>query len=143
MNELVAIVGDGQMGLVLADALAERGVAVRLWGPFEEDIADLARTRRSPRRLADFTLSETVEVTAEAEERYTSMIHSEMERTVWKSGGCTSWYQSKSGHVIAMFPGFSFTYRHMAKAFKAGDHMFGSAAASAPAELEPDSAQAA
>ena len=65
MNELVAIVGDGQMGLVLADALAERGVAVRLWGPFEEDIAELAKTRRSPKRLAEFKLNEAVEVTAE------------------------------------------------------------------------------
>lgn len=66
----------------------------------------------------------SIEVTAEAEDAYTTHIHEEMEKTVWKSGGCTSWYQSKSGHVIAMFPGFSFTYRHMASAFKAKHHVF-------------------
>jgi len=64
MSELAAIVGDGQMGLVLADALVERGVPVRLWGPFPEDMETLAATRRS-RRLADFVLPEEVEVTAD------------------------------------------------------------------------------
>lgn len=66
----------------------------------------------------------SIEVRPEAEAAYTNMIHSEMERTVWKSGGCTSWYQSKSGHVIAMFPGFSFTYRRLASNFKAAHHRF-------------------
>jgi hypothetical protein len=66
----------------------------------------------------------TIEVTAEAEDRYTTMIHEEMKKTVWKTGGCNSWYQSKSGHVIAMFPGFSFSYRLMAMNFKNADHAF-------------------
>ncbi len=76
----------------------------------------------------------TIEVTAKAEQDYTDMIHSEMEKTVWKAGGCTSWYQSKSGHVIAMFPGFSFTYRHMARSFKPQDHLLQGAAAKDGAE---------
>lgn len=65
-----------------------------------------------------------IEVKAEAEADYTTMIHREMKQTVWQSGGCHSWYQSKSGHVIAMFPGFSFTFRQMAKAFKPQHHLF-------------------
>lgn len=65
-----------------------------------------------------------IDVKPEAEEAYTTMIHREMDKTVWKTGGCNSWYQSKSGHVIAMFPGFSFTYRQMAKNFKADHHVF-------------------
>ena len=67
--------------------------------------------------------AKAIEVKQQSEENYTQMIHSEMEQTVWKSGGCKSWYQSKSGHVIAMFPGFSFTYLRMAKNFKPNDHM--------------------
>jgi len=66
----------------------------------------------------------TIEVKAEAEHDYTTMIHREMKQTVWQAGGCKSWYQSKSGHVIAMFPGFSFTFRQLAKAFKPGHHLF-------------------
>lgn len=66
----------------------------------------------------------SIEVRAEAEDAYTRRIHQEMERTVWKSGGCQSWYQSKSGHVIAMFPGFSFTYRLLTRWFRREDHVF-------------------
>ena len=68
--------------------------------------------------------ADTIEVTDQAEADYTKMIHSEMEQTVWKSGGCKSWYMSKSGHVIAMFPGFSFSYLAMAKRFKPSHHQF-------------------
>ncbi|MDX1526403.1 MAG: NAD(P)/FAD-dependent oxidoreductase [Pseudidiomarina maritima] len=63
-----------------------------------------------------------IEVKADAEQHYTSMIHHEMKKTVWHSGGCNSWYKSKSGHVIAMFPGFSFTFRWMASHFKPQHH---------------------
>ncbi len=66
----------------------------------------------------------SIEVSANAEEKYTNLIHKEMIGTVWESGGCNSWYKSKSGKVIAMFPGFSFTYRRWAKNFKAKDHIF-------------------
>jgi cation diffusion facilitator CzcD-associated flavoprotein CzcO len=66
----------------------------------------------------------SIEVKAEAENEYTTMIHREMKQTVWASGGCHSWYQSKSGHVIAMFPGFSFTFRRMCKHFKPQHHQF-------------------
>jgi len=68
--------------------------------------------------------AKAIEVKADAEADYTGMIHREMKQTVWQSGGCHSWYQSKSGHVIAMFPGFSFTFRQMAKAFKPAHHRF-------------------
>jgi cation diffusion facilitator CzcD-associated flavoprotein CzcO len=66
----------------------------------------------------------TIEVKADAERDYTAMIHREMKQTVWQAGGCNSWYKSKSGHVIAMFPGFSFTFRQLAKAFKPQHHLF-------------------
>ena len=63
-----------------------------------------------------------VEVLPEAEQRYTDNVHREMEKTVWHNGGCNSWYKSKSGKVIAMFPGFSFTYRYLCRKFKSADH---------------------
>jgi len=65
----------------------------------------------------------SIEVRSDAERTYTEMIHREMERTVWKSGGCHSWYQSKSGHVIAMFPGFSFSFHRLTRALKPADHI--------------------
>lgn len=75
-------------------------------------------------RQVDLLGKNVVEVTATAEQRYTDLIHTEMDKTVWKTGGCNSWYQSNSGHVIAMFPGFSFTYRRWTKHFKFQDHIF-------------------
>ena len=65
----------------------------------------------------------SIQPTASAERRYTDHIHSAMERTVWQDGGCTSWYQNHSGKVIAMYPGFSFTYRRKAQHFRPGDHI--------------------
>lgn len=65
----------------------------------------------------------TIEVSSEAEQQYTNKIHSEMEKTVWYDGGCNSWYKSKSGKVIAMFPGFSFSYRRMCKRLNLNDHV--------------------
>ena len=65
-----------------------------------------------------------IEVKASAEDSYTRHIHDEMAKTVWQQGGCNSWYKSKSGKVIAMFPGFSFTFRRWTKNFRAKDHDF-------------------
>jgi len=64
----------------------------------------------------------SIAVRSDAESRYTAMIHRAMEGTVWQSGGCNSWYKSESGHVIAMFPGFSFTYRRLTGRFRPEHH---------------------
>jgi len=64
----------------------------------------------------------SIQPTKTAETRYTDMVHKEMERTVWHTGGCNSWYKSASGKVIAMFPGFSFVFKRMCKRFKLSDH---------------------
>lgn len=64
----------------------------------------------------------SIEVKPAAEEEYTDMIHREMRNTVWQVGGCNSWYKSKSGRVIAMYPGFSFVYRWLASRFKRHHH---------------------
>jgi glycerol-3-phosphate dehydrogenase (NAD(P)+) len=65
--ERVAIVGDGQMALVLADALVANGLPTTLWSPFADDARALAATRES-RRLPGFRLPDAVAVTADAAE---------------------------------------------------------------------------
>ena len=64
----------------------------------------------------------TIEVRSKAEEKYTGWVHREMEKTVWKHGGCRSWYQGKGRRVIAIFPGFTFTYRLWTRLFRKGHH---------------------
>ncbi|MHC4810669.1 MAG: NAD(P)H-dependent glycerol-3-phosphate dehydrogenase [Planctomycetota bacterium] len=63
----IAILGDGQMALVMADALAARGLGVRMWCPRAEDAADLARSREQAARLPGFRLASGVEVTGDLE----------------------------------------------------------------------------
>ncbi|WP_141567202.1 hypothetical protein [Glaciecola punicea] len=58
-----------------------------------------------------------------AESEYTTMIHREMSKTVLSYEQCTSWYQNAQGKVIAMFPGFTFTFLRMCKAFKPHHHI--------------------
>jgi glycerol-3-phosphate dehydrogenase (NAD(P)+) len=63
-TERVAIVGDGQMALVLADVLQARQTPVVLISPFADAAARLAETRSSD-RLPGFTLDPSVHVTAD------------------------------------------------------------------------------
>ena len=86
----VSVIGDGQMGLVLADALATRGVQVRLWGPFTDELERLAKTRKSP-RLRGFQLSAEVHVCTHARDALSGVdaainaIPTQFVRKVWES----------------------------------------------------------
>ncbi|MEE2907313.1 MAG: NAD(P)H-dependent glycerol-3-phosphate dehydrogenase [Planctomycetota bacterium] len=87
-DRVVTVIGDGQMGLVMADALQRGGAEVRVWGPFPEDLESLANTRRSS-RLKGFSLDPAivVEPDAEAAVAGTSLlvnaIPTQFIRTVW------------------------------------------------------------
>ena len=89
MQERISIIGDGQMGLVLADALRSRGLPVTIWGPFEGVVEVLARTRENPGRLPGFRLDEAVRVTSDAGEAMAeatiaiNAIPSQFIRPVW------------------------------------------------------------
>lgn len=63
----IAIIGDGQMGLVMADAFVERGLQTRIFSPFVESARALTALRKSP-RLPGFVLDDRVMVTADPEE---------------------------------------------------------------------------
>jgi glycerol-3-phosphate dehydrogenase (NAD(P)+) len=68
--EHITILGDGQMALVLADVLCERGMpvhSVRIWGPIADHANLLRETRRSV-RLPGFVLDQDVIVTTDARE---------------------------------------------------------------------------
>ena len=77
------------MGLVMADALAARGVAVRMWGPIEHDARELRSSRMSP-RLPGFRLPDSVDVVSddqsacEAAEFIISAIPAQFLRQAWQ-----------------------------------------------------------
>ena len=61
----IIIAGDGQMGLVMAAAALEAGVAeVTVWGPFEESV-DVLRAHRESSRLPGWPIPDAVEITAD------------------------------------------------------------------------------
>ena len=61
----VAMIGTGQMGLVMADAIADRGVPVTMWGPRPEIVQRLDRDRELPERLPGFRLPDGVRLTSD------------------------------------------------------------------------------
>ncbi len=60
-DRIITVIGDGQMGLVMADALHRSGARTRVWGPFPEDLESLSESRQTA-RLDGFSLSPEIEV---------------------------------------------------------------------------------
>ncbi|MCH2149798.1 MAG: NAD(P)-dependent glycerol-3-phosphate dehydrogenase [Phycisphaerales bacterium] len=61
----VAIIGTGQMGLVMADAMQQRGVRVSMWGPHQATVDQLHAERCVAGRLEGFRLDDDVRVTSD------------------------------------------------------------------------------
>jgi len=86
----ITIVGDGQMGLAMADALHSAGAAVTLWGHDPAEVNALARDRVSP-RLPDLTLPGPVALTSdlpaacESAELLLSAVPTQFLRPVWST----------------------------------------------------------
>ena len=59
MTTRVTIIGDGQMGLVLADILTQRGSIVTMWGPFQDQIDAVSQSRTSA-RLPELVLQDSI-----------------------------------------------------------------------------------
>ena len=51
----------------------------------------------------------TLDVRGDAQRDFNSRLQRSLRGTVWTSG-CSSWYQTDSGRLIAIWPGFTFTY---------------------------------
>ncbi|MFU8877577.1 MAG: flavin-containing monooxygenase, partial [Wenzhouxiangellaceae bacterium] len=64
---------------------------------------------------------ETVlEVSAKAQLEYNQWLQRRLARTVWNTGGCSSWYlHPVSGRNTTLWPGFTWTYRRMMRSIPA------------------------
>lgn len=61
----VLVVGDGAFGTALSVLLVERGAHVRMWSPFPERAAELARDRENRRYLPGVALPPSLELVAD------------------------------------------------------------------------------
>jgi cation diffusion facilitator CzcD-associated flavoprotein CzcO len=60
----------------------------------------------------------SLEVRREVQERFNQRLQQQMQRTVWNSGGCRSWYlHPVSGRNCTLWPGFTWQFRQQTRAF--------------------------
>lgn len=79
-------------------------------------IADCLRTlaRRGAR---------TMTVTDAAQRAFNERLQDTLRRSVWQTG-CRSWYLSASGKNTALWPGFSFVFKHRTRRVRVRDYTF-------------------
>lgn len=58
----IGVIGDGSWGTTLAVYLAQKGYAVKLWGPFPEYMRQMRRNRYNPKFLPGIRLPEELDV---------------------------------------------------------------------------------
>jgi cation diffusion facilitator CzcD-associated flavoprotein CzcO len=50
------------------------------------------------------------DVTQAAQDRFNRMVQAKLERAIWSTGGCTSWYLDSSARNRSIWPGFAWRY---------------------------------
>ncbi len=58
-----------------------------------------------------------IDVREDVQERYNAEIQRRLERTVWNTGGCASWYLDAQGRNTTMWPDFTWKYHLMMRRF--------------------------
>ena len=85
----------------------------------EAQIRYVADALRALRRSG----ARTMAVRADAQHAFNAKLQRDLARTVWQSG-CRSWYQTKSGRNTALWPGFTFSFRHRTRRVRVRDYLF-------------------
>jgi cation diffusion facilitator CzcD-associated flavoprotein CzcO len=70
----------------------------------------------------------TVEVRQEPFEAYNEDLQAKMQRTVWNTGGCASWYLDAEGRNTTLWPDFTWKFRQRTRRFDDENYEFGAPA---------------
>ena len=65
----------------------------------------------------------TMNLRPDVQQVFNARLQEDMRRSVWASG-CHSWYQTKSGKVTAIWPGFTFSFRKRTRRVRAHEYRF-------------------
>ncbi len=65
----------------------------------------------------------TMNLRHDVQRDFNARLQHEMRHAVWTTG-CRSWYQTKSGKVTALWPGFTFSFRRRTRRVRADDYRF-------------------
>lgn len=64
-----------------------------------------------------------MEVRSETQQQFAASIHNRLNRTVWQTGGCHSWYQDlHSGEITTLWPGSVIDYLRNMRSVSAADY---------------------
>jgi hypothetical protein len=59
----------------------------------------------------------TLEVQKPVQDAFNQWLQGRLGRSVWATGGCHSWYQTRTGKITTLWPGFTFEYRWRLRRF--------------------------
>jgi cation diffusion facilitator CzcD-associated flavoprotein CzcO len=79
----------------------------------------------------------TVEIRPDVLTAFNEEIQARMPRTVWMSGGCSSWYQDAEGRVSFHWPDFSFRFRRRTSSFDLSSYLTTAARSETTTSVEP------
>jgi cation diffusion facilitator CzcD-associated flavoprotein CzcO len=80
--------------------------------------SQLAYVLDALRRMGDGTrVTTAVEPRPEALEAYNAAVQRRLARSVWSTGGCSSWYQDQHGQNVTLWPSFTFHFRRLLSRF--------------------------
>jgi cation diffusion facilitator CzcD-associated flavoprotein CzcO len=78
----------------------------------------------------------TVEIRQEPFEAYNNELQAKMQRTVWNTGGCASWYLDDQGRNTTLWPDFTWKFRQLTRRFDDENYEFGAPATPVAAPTE-------
>jgi len=85
---------------------------------------------------------ETLEIKPEVENRYNERLQQQLQRAIWSTGGCRSWYlDPRTGKNTTLWPGSTWRFRQVTRHFQLSDYKVGARISPHP-EQAPAQAQA-
>jgi cyclohexanone monooxygenase len=82
----------------------------------------------------------TFEVREEVQRQFNADLQDRMQKTIWQTGGCASWYLDKHGNNTTLWPSFTFVFRQLTRRFDVAAYHVTEVGADAPAVEEGISA---
>jgi hypothetical protein len=73
------------------------------------------------RRMDEARLA-AVDTKPDVTEAFNAQLQERMKKTVWTTGGCTSWYQARDGRITTLWPGSTLAFRLRTRRFRLEDH---------------------
>jgi cation diffusion facilitator CzcD-associated flavoprotein CzcO len=83
-------------------------------------------------RVLDQRRAARVEVRRPAQDAYNADLQSRMDRTVWNSGGCSSWYIDANGKNTTIWPDYTWRFRRQTRSFDVAAYELTSPTRAAP-----------